>query len=234
MTILYIHGGAYIAGVTRTYHNLAGKLASALQAEVLLPRYPFAPEHPFPHAINAMDDAYRFLLARGTAPENIVIAGDSAGGGLTLALLLSIRDSGLPTPRCAVVFSPGANSTDDAPQLDALSRTDVMLSASMIRNVIKVYIPNTADRTHPYASPALGDYTGLPPLMITVATDECLYDDALRVRARAEAAGVPVTWLERTGLFHVWPVMVPFLPEARQDIEKVIAFIRHNVAEVKK
>ena len=119
MTVFYIHGGAYIAGVTRTYHNLAGRLAKELNAAVYLPRYPFAPEAPFPAAVNRMIEGYRFLLDEGHDPANIVISGDSAGGGLSLALLLAIRDQGLPTPRCGVLFSPEElpHSKDELPQL---------------------------------------------------------------------------------------------------------------------
>ncbi|MZR64212.1 alpha/beta hydrolase [Alcanivorax sp. DP30] len=228
MTVLYIHGGAYIGGVTKTYYNLAGRLAKQLKGEVYLATYPFAPEHPFPAAANRIFEAYEYLLKLGKRPEDIVIAGDSAGGGLTLATLLQIRDKGLPQPRCAVTFSPGSNCFPDDRILDALDPSDAMLSADIIRTVIDIYVPDAEQRTHPYASPCLGDYTGICPLMITVSTDEVLYSDAKRVRKAAEQSGVEVEWLERGGLFHVWPIMVPFLPEARQDLKKVTAFIRRH------
>jgi len=120
MTVLYIHGGAYIGGITKTYHNLAGRLAKKLNAEVFLPVYPFAPEHPYPAAVNRVMEAYEYLLSLGKKPQDIVIAGDSAGGGLTLATLLHIRDKGLEQPRCAVTFSPGSNAFPDDKILDAL------------------------------------------------------------------------------------------------------------------
>ena len=225
MTVLYIHGGAYIAGVTRTYHNLAGRLARDLNAAVYLVRYPFAPESPFPGAVNRCIEAYEWLLADGHAPDDIAIGGDSAGGGLTLALLLAIRDRGLPRPRCGFTFSPAGDGHCRGPSIDANNPSDCMLSASMVRTVADIYMGD-ADRNNPYASPCLGDYTGLPPLMITAATDECLYSDAEAIRARAEAAGVPVTWVAREGLFHVWPILLPWLPEAREDVRKVVDFIR--------
>ena len=225
LTILYIHGGAYIAGVTNTYHNLAGRLARDLNAAVYLVRYPFAPESPYPGAVNRCIEAYEWLLTEGNTGENIVIAGDSAGGGLTLALLLAIRDRELPRPRCAVTFSPATSGHCNGPSVDANNLTDCMLSASMVRTVAGIYMQEE-QRDEPYASPALGDYTGLPPLLITVSTEEVLYSDAEVVRERAEAAGVPVTWIARDGLFHVWPIMVPWLPEARQDADRVVAFIQ--------
>jgi monoterpene epsilon-lactone hydrolase len=229
VTILYIHGGAYIAGVPRSYHNLTARMAKALNGEAYLPRYPLAPEHPFPAGINACVAAYRFLLDQGKDPKRIVIAGDSAGGGLTLGTLLKLRDEGTPLPACAVTLSPGANCHPDPDETALRDPTDAMLSADIIRNVVDVYVPDPADRKNPYASPVDGEYTGLPPLMITVSNEEILYGDALKVRAAAEKAAVPVEWLERKGVYHVWPVMVPFVPEARQDLKRILAFIRRQL-----
>ncbi|PKM22035.1 MAG: alpha/beta hydrolase [Gammaproteobacteria bacterium HGW-Gammaproteobacteria-14] len=226
MAVLYTHGGAYIAGITRTYHNLAGKLAKQLNAAVYLPRYPFAPENPFPAGVNRILEGYRFLLDEGYSADNIAIGGDSAGGGLSLALLLAIRDNNLPMPRCAFLFSPGTNGFTDGESVHKNNASDAMLSADMVQRVAEIYIPDAKDRSHPYASPGFADYNGLPPLFISVARDEVLYSDAVAARSQAMKANVPVHWLERDGLFHVWPIMVPFLKEARQDTNTVIDFIR--------
>lgn len=228
ITVLYLHGGAYIGGVTKTYHNLAGRLAKQLHGEVYLPRYPFAPEHPYPAAVNRVMEAYEYLLAQGKNASDIVIAGDSAGGGLTLATLLHIRDKGLPQPRCAVLFSPASNAFPDDKVLDALDPSDAMLSADIIRTVIDIYLPDHEHRAHPYASPCRGDYTGIAPMLITASTDEVLYPDAKLVRKAALQAGVQVEWIERAGLFHVWPIMVPFLPEANRDLKRVVTFIQQH------
>lgn len=228
VTVLYIHGGAYIGGVFRTYHNIAGRLAKRLNGEVYLVSYPFAPEHPFPAAVNRLLEAYKFLLSEGKDPNNIVIAGDSAGGGLTLATLLNIRDNKLPLPRCAVTLSPGSSCFPNEEKLTQLDKTESMLSADIIRTVIDIYVPNKDDRKNPYASPALADYTGIPPLMITASNEEVLFTDAQLVRAAAERDGVQVEWLERKGVFHVWPIMVPLLPEANKDLKKIIRFIKRN------
>lgn len=187
--ILYIHGGAYIAGVTRTYHNLAGRLARELDAAVYLPRYPFAPKHPFPAAVNRIVESYRFLLDEGHDPNHIFVAGDSAGGGLSLALLLAIRDQGLPMPRAAVLFSPGTNAHGSGASVLANDKSDAMLSADMVRTVTDIYIPDRSQRDHPYASPGKADFRGLPPMLVTVARDEVLYSDAQDVRERAREAG---------------------------------------------
>lgn len=223
--VLYVHGGAYIAGTTRTYHGLAGRLAKYLDARVFLVEYPFAPEHPFPSAVETVIEAYRFLLDEGHDPGNVVVSGDSAGGGLSLALMLALHDRGLPMPAGAALFSPGGNCTPGS-YVYGNSDSDVMLSADMIERVIEVYVQDPAQYQHRYASPAHADLTGLPPLLLTAERSECLYGDALDIRWRAEEAGIPVTWIEREGLFHVWPIMVPFLPEARQDLKQVVAFIR--------
>lgn len=229
-TVLYLHGGAYIAGTTRTYHPLAAQLARGLKAEVFLAEYPFAPEQRFPAAVDRCVEAYRFLLDEGKSPADISIAGDSAGGGLTLALLLALHDQGLPMPRCAVLISPGGSCFPSS-YVATNSDRDVMLSADMIEKVINVYVGD-GDRNHRYASPALADLTGLPPLMITVERTEVLYGDALDIRWRAEEAGVPVSWLEREGLCHVWPVFTPLLPEAREDVAAMIQFINDCATRV--
>lgn len=225
--LLYFHGGAYVAGVTRTYHNLAGRLAQQLNAAVYLPVYPFAPEHPFPAAVNRCLDAYAWLLEEGYSSEQITIGGDSAGGGLTLSTLLGLRDKGLPLPGRAFVFSPASDAHGRGTSLDANDNVDCMLSASMIRTAADVYV-SPEQRDNPLASPCLGDYHGMPPLLITVDQDECLYSDAEAVRDKALAAGVKVEWIARQGLFHVWPIMVPWLPEARRELRELVAFIRQH------
>lgn len=223
--ILYFHGGAYMAGTPRTYHNMAGRLAKALNAAVYLPVYPFAPEHPFPAAVNSCLQAYRWLLDEGYDPAKIAIGGDSAGGGLTLSTLLNIKQEGLAKPACAFTFSPATDSREQ-PSVAANDERDAMLSADMIRTASEVYLPNPADRGLPLASPCLGDYSGLGPLMITVDRTECLYDHATALRAKTQADGVLVEWLERDGLLHVWPTLVPWLPEARRDLKRVAAFLK--------
>lgn len=222
--LLYLHGGGYICGSPTTYHNLCGRLAKALDADVLMPAYRLAPEHPFPAAVDDALEAYDFLLRQGWRGDQISVAGDSAGGGLTLALLLALRDRQLPLPKCAVVYSPYADVTMAPPSRRYNNDTDDMLSYRMLEVGMDVYVQN-GDYDNPYASPVKGDYTGLPPLFITVCEQEIFRDDAYRVADAARAAGVPVSLLARNDLLHVWPIFVPILPEAREDLEKVARFI---------
>lgn len=224
--ILYLHGGGYVCGKPRTYINLCSRMARELNAEVWLPAYRVAPEHPFPAAIEDAVASYEALLKKGWRPEQITIAGDSAGGGLTLGTLLWLRDHGRPLPRCAVVYSPFADVRSITPSIAANNATDWMLDQAMLVMGRGLYASRPEDDLNPYASPALGDYTGLPPLFITVCEHECLRDDAHAVADKARAAGVPVTLLSRPDLLHVWPIFVPLLPEAREDLQRVVNFIR--------
>lgn len=227
--ILYLHGGGYVAGVTKTYHNLCGKLATELKADVFLPDYRLAPEHPFPAAVEDAATAYELLLSHGWRAEHIVVAGDSAGGGLTLALLLKLRDEGRPLPGCAVTLSPFADMTATAKSHATNTVTDAMLSEHMLSVAEDLYVRNAADLRHPYASPVYGDFTGLPPLLVTVSENECLRDDAHEVVACARKAGVPVSLLSRPDMLHVWPIFWPLLPEAREDVAKIVAFVKNVV-----
>lgn len=224
--ILYLHGGGYIAGVTKTYHNLCSRLGVALDADVLLPDYRLAPEHPFPAGLEDALDAYAHLRASGFLPEQIVIAGDSAGGGLTLGTLLALRDRGEPMPHAGIVLSPFADLTAKAASLDECDATDAMLSARMLRLGEHLYVPEGDDCLHPHASPAFADYTDLPPLFITVCEQECLRDDAYAVAKQARAANVPVTFVSREDLLHVWPIFVPIMPEARDELRRMVTFVK--------
>lgn len=224
--ILYLHGGGYVCGKTRTYHNFCSRLARELDAEVWLPDYRLAPEHPFPAAIEDALATYEMLLKKGWRPQQITIAGDSAGGGLTLGTLLALRDAGRPLPKCAVVLSPFADVRSIAPSISQNDGSDWMLGKAMLEMGDGIYARSPKDALHPHASPALGDYTGLPPLFITVCEEECLRDDAYAVEARAKAAGVPVTLFSRQDVLHVWPIFVPVMPEAREDLKRIANFIR--------
>ncbi len=228
MVILYLHGGGYICGKTRTYFPLCGKLASDLTAEVYLPDYRLAPENRFPAAVEDSVKAYELLLIRGWKPEQICIAGDSAGGGLTLATLLKLRDDGRPLPACAVVYSPFADMTASAKSHASNDKTDAILSKKMLALGEEVYV-GKQDPKHPYASPIYGNFRGFPPLLVTVSEEECLRDDAYKVIDRANEASVTVTLISRQDLMHVWPIFYPMLPEARNDVNETINFIKKHI-----
>ena len=223
-TLLYLHGGGFVAGTPRTYHNMCGRLARQTRARVWIPDYRLAPEHPFPTPLEDCLSVYRSLLEGGVDPRQLVVAGDSAGGSLTLALLLTLRDNGEPLPACAITLSPATDATLSGQSMRENARSDAMLSPTMVEHAASLYLQG-ADPALPAASPLWGEFEGLPPLMITVSESECLRDDALRVADKARKAGVPVELVSRRGLPHVWPVLVPVVPEASRDIERMARFI---------
>ncbi len=227
--LVYLHGGYYIAGRTHLYRNLAARLATGLDAEVLLVRYRLAPEHPYPAAVDDAIAAYRALLDRDVDPATVAILGDSAGGGLTLAVLLRARAEGTPLPAAAVVFSPWTDLTCSSDSVDRNDAADDVLSAGALREAAACYAGD-ADLADPGISPLFGDLSGLPPLLVTVDASETLHDDARQLVERAEAAGTRCELHEETGLFHIWPALVPFVPEARRTVSEVVTFLDHELA----
>ncbi|MGM0563514.1 MAG: alpha/beta hydrolase [Pseudomonadota bacterium] len=223
-TVLYLHGGGYVAGRPETYRNLAGRLAKKLRAEVYIPDYRLAPEHPYPAALDDSVACYRWLLESGVDATTLAVAGDSAGGCLTLAVLLRLRDEGTPLPAAAAALSPAGHLACDNPSMDGNDHLDSMLSADMIRNCAKAYATGE-DVDNPYLSPALGDFRGIPPMVMTVDEEECLRDGAHEVAERQRAAGGEVKLISRWGLFHVWPIFTPLLREAREDVAQIADFL---------
>jgi acetyl esterase/lipase len=224
--LLYLHGGGYVMGSCTTHRDLAARISRAAAAPVLLLDYRLAPEHPFPAAVDDATAAYRWLLAQGFAPGRLAIAGDSAGGGLTAATLLSLRDAGDALPAAAVLISPWTDLAATGKSLVARADRDPMVSAEGIVDLARAYLGDT-DPQHPYASPLYDDLSGLPPLLIHVGTDEVLFDDAARFAARACEAGVRVTFEPWEEMIHVWHAFAPVLPEGQAAIERLGRFVRH-------
>lgn len=225
LAILYLHGGGYISGTPRNYLTLCGRFAKALSANVYLPRYRLAPEHPFPAPVDDAFAVYQGLLAEMPA-ENIVVIGDSAGGGLGLALLLKLRDEGIPLPRCGVAYSPMADMSAPPGSRFDNHESCSMFTSSMFTIAPNIYVRSDEHMKHPYASPVYGEFSGLPPLLLTVDEDETLRDDTHRVAEQARMAGVSVKLIARHGLMHVWPVFYPLLAESRKDVAFTIKFIK--------
>ncbi len=223
-TIYYLHGGGYVLGSMRTHGNLIVDLCDAAGASALGLEYRLAPEHPFPAAIEDGVAGYRYLLAQGVRPDDIVFAGDSAGAGLTLATLFQARELGLPLPAAAILLSPwadlGCNSTTLAVHdpYDYVARPYLKLCAE--------WWLAGQDPKHPLASPVHGDFRGLPPLLIQVGGAETLLDDAVRVAARAREAGVDVRLDVHRDMNHVFHLLASFLPEARSALREAGAFVR--------
>ena len=228
-SILYLHGGAYVVGSPDTHRSLVARIAAATNARCLAINYRLAPEHPFPAAVDDAVAAYRWLLAQGQEPSRVVVAGDSAGGGLTLATLLALRDTGLPLPGAGVCLSPwtdlegtGASATD--PRVG-----DPMIDAEGLRGSGRLYLGG-ADPKHPLAAPLHADYRGLPPLLIQVGTREILLDDSTRVAEKAKAAGVDVTLERGEGLIHVWQFFGTDVPESVAAIARIGEFVAKHAA----
>lgn len=224
--VLYLHGGGYVMGSRRTHRELASRIAQEAAARVLVLDYRLAPEHPFPAAVDDATAAYRWLRKQGIAASSIAIAGDSAGGGLTLATLLSLRDAGEALPACAVCLSPWTDLEGTGASAQPGGADDPMITTAGLRDTGKHYADGSL--RHPLASPLHGHYKGLPPLLIQVGTREVLLDDSTRVADKARAAGVTVRLEIEEGAHHVWQAM-PFLPEAQEAVKRIGVFVRERI-----
>lgn len=223
--VLYLHGGGYVIGSPRSHRHLAAAIARAAGTRALLLDYRLAPEHPFPAALEDAVAAYQWLLGQGIAPARVVIAGDSAGGGLTVATLLALRDRGLPRPAGAVCISPWVDLTNTAASYASKAAVDPIVTRDSIMQLTQAYI-GTGDPKQPLVSPLYADLRNLPPLLIHVGSDEVLLDDAVGLGARARAAGVDASVREWPQMIHVWHWFLPMLDEAEQAIAEIGAFVR--------
>jgi len=218
--IVYAHGGGYTIGGIESHRGLVAGLSRTSGASVLSLDYRLAPEHRYPSAIDDACTAYRFVLAQGTDPANIAIAGDSAGGGITVATLVALRDAGDPLPATGVCISPWVDLTQSGGTYKTKQSDDPMVNAEMLTMMAEAYLGD-ADPKSPTASPLFADLSGLPPLLIQVGTAEVLLDDARRLAERAEAAGVSVCLEEWEDMIHVWHSFAAMVPEAQQAIERI-------------
>ncbi|MFD2718437.1 alpha/beta hydrolase [Hymenobacter monticola] len=230
--MLYLHGGGYVLGSLNTHRSLVGSLAQRCGLNVLTINYRKAPDHPFPAALDDAKRAYRWLLRQGYQPHDIVVAGDSAGGGLALALLLALRNAGENMPAAGIGLSPWTDLNLPVSALRRVAREEgLLLEALQMRNWGPLYAHKTA-LSHPLLSPLQADLHGLPPLLIQVSSAEVLYDDALRFADKARAAGVPVTLQPFEGLVHWWHLFWRIVPEARQALDQVAAFLQKRWEQV--
>jgi epsilon-lactone hydrolase len=225
--ILYLHGGGYVLGSVHSHRDMCERLSRAAEARVLALDYRLAPEHPFPAAVEDARAAYRWLLAKGIKPSRIAVAGDSAGGGLTFATLLALKQHGDRMPACATPLSPWVDLEGGGGSMTSKDAEDPMVHKPMIETMGKTYIGSGSLRD-PLAAPLYGDLTGLPPLLIQVGSRETLLDDAVRMAERAKKAGVPVELDVWEGQIHVWQIFASRLDEGEQAIQKLGAFIKKH------
>ncbi len=223
--ILYLHGGGYVIGSVRSHRELASRLSRAAAAHVLVIEYRLAPEHPHPAAVEDAATAYRWLLSRGISPTRIVVAGDSAGGGLTVATLVALRDAGQALPAAGVCLSPWVDLEGIGDSMTSKAAVDPMVQADGLRRMASMYLGPLDPRT-PLAAPLYAELSGLPPLLIQVGSAETLLDDSTRLAERARKAGVDVTLEVWDDMIHVWHVFASMLPEARQAIAGIAAYIQ--------
>jgi acetyl esterase/lipase len=222
--ILFIHGGSFVAGSIASHRTLAGNVAIASKTRALLIDYRLAPEHPFPAAVEDTVAAYEWLLTQGLAPSQVVVAGDSAGGNLTLALLIHLRDRHQPMPAGAVCLCPAPDLSFSGESMGTNLKKDIMLNLSDEHKYVEAYL-NGADPRAPLASPIYGDLQGLPPLLMQVGSHELLLSDVERFAEKARAAGVEVTLEVWPEMQHDWQVAAKLLPEGRQAIAHVGDFV---------
>ncbi|QHS10644.1 alpha/beta hydrolase [Sinimarinibacterium sp. NLF-5-8] len=223
-TVLYLHGGGYQVGSMAVYRGFAAQLAARWQADIALVDYRMAPEHVFPAATDDVIAAYRAVLARAQTP--LIIAGDSAGGALTFACALQVRDAKLPAPKALVTFSPWTDLTISGDSANTRAGDD-MLGSAHLRNAAQAYLGDADPRTA-LASPLFADLAGLPPTLIQATDNEILFDDGRRMAEALRAAGVDTTFDVGPGLWHVWQLFVGKLPEAATALARARAFIERH------
>lgn len=228
-TVFFLHGGGYVIGTAHGYREFTSHVSRAAQARVLVVDYRLAPEHPFPAAVDDAVSAYRWLLDQGTSPGSVVIAGDSAGGGLTMATLLALKEEGLPLPAAAAALSPWVDLECSGETMTTLADVDPVVSRDGVMGMAEMYLSGQ-DPRNPLASPLHGDLRGLPPLLVQVGTSETLLDDARRLVKRAEESDVDVTVDTVEGAPHVWHVFSSFLPEGKDSIDKIGKFVRKHTS----
>ena len=224
-TILYLHGGAYVFGGPSSHRGLVRGLCKATNTRALIVDYRLAPEHPFPAALDDALACYEALLADNIAPNQIIIAGDSAGGGLSAALMLKLRDDNKPLPAAGVLLSPWTDLTGSGDSVVTREPIEDMLYGPMVKQAGRFYTADTpAD--HPYISPLFADLKDLPPLLIHVGTDEILFDDATRFHDKAQAAGVDTRLETFYRMPHVFHMFHEVLPEARLALRDIGDFVQ--------
>ena len=225
--LLYFHGGGYVIGSINTHRALAGRISRAAKARVLVIDSRLAPEHPHPAAVEDAVAAYRWMLQQGLQASRIAVSGDSAGGGLTVAALVAIRDANLPMPAAGAPISPWVDMEGIGDSMTSKSAADPIVQKEGLLNMARAYLGGKHPRT-PLAAPLYADLSGLPPLLIQVGTAETLLDDASRLAERAKKAGVDVSYEPWDNMVHVWHLFAPMLDEGKQAIDGIGAFVQKH------
>lgn len=227
-TILYLHGGGYVFGSAKSHRNLTFALARASAANVFSLDYRLAPEHPFPAAVEDAFAVWRRLISEGRDRARTIVAGDSAGGGLALALMIACKDEGLALPAGAVLYSPLTDLAVTGASIEKNAKSEAMFMPGCIAGGVHRYLAGADPRT-PLASPLHADLVGLPPVLIFASADEALLDDSTRLHEKLLQAGGASTLVVEKGLMHIWPIYAGRIPEAMRTIRRSAAFIAQRL-----
>jgi len=225
--IIYFHGGGYIGGSIASHRNLTGNLVLQSRSKVLSVEYRLAPEHPHPAAVEDAVTVYQWALSKGYEPHNIALAGDSAGGGLTAACLIELRNKELPMPAAGVLISPWLDMSLSGETMTTNDERDSSISANSMPRTRELFVSD-AQINDPLASPLEADLAGLPPLLIQVGDEEVLLSDSERFHKKATQAGVETELRVWPEMFHVWHACVGLFDEAKLAIDEIAQFIWKN------
>ncbi|HUK09572.1 MAG TPA: alpha/beta hydrolase [Stellaceae bacterium] len=228
--LMFFHGGGYCSGSIVSHRRMVTEAGRAAGTRTLAVEYRLAPEHPFPAALEDAEAAWRFLREQGIAASRIAIGGDSAGGGLTAALVNRLRGAHEPLPACTWLVSPWVDLTMSGSTLVSKDAVDPLIHKDYLEELAKAYLPAGMDRRNPQVSPLYADLAGFPPTLVQVGSSETLLDDATRFAARLGAADVPVALEVWPRMIHAWHLWNARLKPARLALENAGAFMRHHLA----
>ena len=227
--IIYLHGGAYTAGSPNTHRGIAARIGKTSEIPVLFIDYSLAPENPFPAALEDVIAVYKWLIEqRKFKPNKIIIAGDSAGGGLSLSTLIKLRDDNIPLPAAAVCLSPWTDLAITGDSIETKTEEEVMLTKKELQQAADIYLKDT-DNKNPLASPLYADLKGLPPILLQTGTKEIILDDTIRFAEKAKKAGVEVISDIWPGMWHVFQIYGNLMPESKRALKEIGKFIKESL-----
>jgi monoterpene epsilon-lactone hydrolase len=223
--ILYFHGGGYVFGDRDSYRDIAWRLGRESGSKVLVVDYRLAPENRFPAAVDDATDSYRWLLEQGFAPDRIAVAGDSAGGGLAVALMVNLKNLGMALPKAAVLMSPWADLAMTGTSMLVNARSDAMLSPEALSIFVSYYLGDTNPKA-PLASPVFADLSGLPPTLVLVGSKEVLLSDSETLVEKINATGGNARLSVWPKMPHVFPILASIIPEGKKAVSDMAEFLR--------
>ena len=231
--ILYLHGGGYVTGSIEDHRMMCGLLANATETKVLIPEYRLAPEHPFPAALDDALKVYQWLLDQGYSSANMIIDGDSAGGGLSIATVLALKEKSGSLPAAVVCLSPWADLALTGQSHATKAKAEAILNKDVLHEWALCYT-DESNLTNPLVSPIHGDFHGFPPLLIQVGSEEILLDDSTLLAEKAKSAGVDVTLKIWDGMWHVWQALGDLIPENKKTFEEIGQFVQRQFGRIEK